>query len=532
MGYSERQYLTLTLRFIYLCVTFSLRYRTTRAIMDILCESFERISLDALAARQFYTLKQTFATIAHRYPNLDRMATSAPPSLNELERYSGIRPPKAQWVEYVSRNESQWEGDGDTGLSKSLVEEYLKLLTSQGVAQGVTISEVKQIHHQNTLQADKGHTTIFPFQTKDAWAFAVVYHDCIHWYDSSTSTDIPCLDTNDDRKVTNSWKGPKHNRKEDSGIFMLMGIKSIVNGGTHLDQESADALAGGFRACVIIETECQTLDPTDDCFQRFLSRIDGTNSHFFDEAMYGLEESEPSLVTDASSPASPESPVHPIAPSPISPYPLNPPRSYSLTVVRGLPSEADARYILHNLSCAVRAVRLYSGKYTQDINTLWQLGKSTESLFYNQYIAALLYEKIQGKTDAQIRSAISDHAGQAEIKKRRAHGKILSDICSLRNDWGDMKYALILAVPSGKLDRSYVSDLANRLDDPQDPLEQYVQKTHSMLRLILTNTIPNEYGIIEFYTVKKHEFLTEELYDAYMTFESTRVPIPRISSRV
>ncbi|CAG1979583.1 unnamed protein product [Fusarium graminearum] len=102
---------------------------------------------------------------------------------------------------------------------------------------------------------------IIPFLCSHDWAFAVAYHDCIHWYDSCPSRRTPSFSAIEARRVVEGWKGPRHSDPNEAGIFMLMGIRLVLQRKPHLSQKAADQIARTFRARMLGELLAGKVEP-------------------------------------------------------------------------------------------------------------------------------------------------------------------------------------------------------------------------------------------------------------------------------
>ncbi|EXL90165.1 hypothetical protein NOF04DRAFT_22426 [Fusarium oxysporum II5] len=148
-------------------------------------------------------------------------------------------------------------------LDFGIVEDYLQLLRS--TSHHVEIAPARMLRHdQNCIQETEGidHPIIIPFCHENNWAFAVAYSDCVHWYDSTPNSATLVPPIAGARPVVEGWRGPQNNNLADSGVFMLMGIKLILQRKPHLSQRVADELNQSFRSCIFIELLCQKVQPT------------------------------------------------------------------------------------------------------------------------------------------------------------------------------------------------------------------------------------------------------------------------------
>ncbi|KAK8038385.1 hypothetical protein PG994_015152 [Apiospora phragmitis] len=87
--------------------------------------------------------------------------------------------------------------------------------------------------------------------------------------------------------------GPKETRPEDSGIFVLLGIRSIMNGDPQVGQSTADKLIPVFRKQILSELAVGKLDPDLQDLERLWLSESGEASSFFDDAIFGVEGESP-----------------------------------------------------------------------------------------------------------------------------------------------------------------------------------------------------------------------------------------------
>lgn len=146
-------------------------------------------------------------------------------------------------------------------LELSIVDGYLDLLRATSLH--TAIAKVRPLKQDENMIGTQGldRPTIIPFLDGYDWAFAVAYYDCIHWYDSSPSRQTPSFSATGARRVVEGWKGPQHSDPNDAGIFMLMGIRLILQHKPHLSQRAADQIAHTFRARMLGELLAGKIEP-------------------------------------------------------------------------------------------------------------------------------------------------------------------------------------------------------------------------------------------------------------------------------
>ncbi|EXM15911.1 hypothetical protein RAB80_018344 [Fusarium oxysporum f. sp. vasinfectum] len=206
------------------------------------------------------------------------------PSLQEAtqrtaeEPLRDLMPPvDASWVTYANKirqsstldeagvSSSLWDLVRNEHLDLSIVEGYLKLLRT--LNSKTKIAPVYQLRRDDSINIETegvDHSKIIPFIDGREWAFAVVYFDCIHWYDSGRGKPIPPLSASGGQRIVEGWSGPQHSDSKDSGAFMLMGISHIMMQQPHVSQEAAIELVQVFRVRMFIELLADELDPTPE----------------------------------------------------------------------------------------------------------------------------------------------------------------------------------------------------------------------------------------------------------------------------
>lgn len=114
---------------------------------------------------------------------------------------------------------------------------------------------------------------IVPVEDEGGWAFAVLYADAVHWYDSKPGYPAP-------DHASTTWTGPKSSKLEDSGVFMLLGIRRIASLQPHIDTDNIDT----FRTHLFVELVAEQLDPPDEIVDRLLRASMEEESMFFNDA--------------------------------------------------------------------------------------------------------------------------------------------------------------------------------------------------------------------------------------------------------
>ncbi|KAM3550780.1 hypothetical protein ARSEF4850_008179 [Beauveria asiatica] len=435
---------------------------------------------------------------------------------------------ESRLVDYVSRfadtvpkadglSKAAWNMAQPRASPRDAVQSYLDLLRQ--LDSPIEILPVRPLQDEITLSSEgSARPAIIPFADGDAWAFAVAYPDCVHWYDSRRGRHVPSLSSPDERMVTNHWTGPVHERDEDSSIFMLMGIRCIQRGCPHIPQETAVNLASHFRARIVIELLCEKVDPSKSVTESLLSEEVEHQTSFFDDAIHGLDRRSPALSI-----AEPEDVFIP------------PPVDFGCSP----PPVADARTILANLNEASLATRAVVRAAGTPLDILWSLvqNMSSTSAFHDRLNAILFYEEMaRHQTDNDVKEAMKHPIDVRDMRIVQARCKFWKDICELRSEWEEDKYVLLLAFPravTGRAGRArHIHELEQRLDDRDDRLRQYLHAARDLCRAILHDSLPRESLMIDIYHLKQHEPLSDEIYDAFVSVKPrARVPLPRLARR-
>ncbi|EJP61525.1 uncharacterized protein BBA_09549 [Beauveria bassiana ARSEF 2860] len=372
---------------------------------------------------------------------------------------------------------------------RDAVQSYLDLLRQ--LDSPIEILTIRPLQNEITLSSEgSARPAIIPFVDGDAWAFAVAYPDCVHWYDSRRGRHVASLSSPDERIMTNHWTGPVHERDEDSSIFMLMGIRCIQRGCPHILQETAVNLASHLRARVVIELLCEKIDPS--------------------KQSPALSIAEPEDV---------------FVPPPVDFGCSPPPATASLVqpACKRVWQEsgcnvADARTILANLNEASLATRAVVRAAGTPLDFLWLLvqNMSSTSAFHDRLNSTLFYEEMaRHQTDNDVKEAMKHPIDVRDMRIVQARCKFWKDICELRSEWEEDKYVLLLAFPravTGRTGRArHIHELEQRLDDRDDRLRQYLHAARDLCRAILHNFLPRESLMIDIYHLKQHEPLSDEI---------------------
>jgi hypothetical protein len=338
-------------------------------------EQLKKISLSPFSCTSLPLINEALQAIRRRYPNSNSKTrtlansqsrlTSSSTSIEEQTSPADASIPtfhaEPSWIEFTQWVSQLPVGVGDGPITPStlrlangdhldthVVDSYLKLIRADSPC--AKIVDVRELRHDCNEIGDEGvHlATIMPFQDGDGWAFAVAYPDCIHWYDSRPSADIPVFRVRDKRPVVDDWTGPKEFKPTDSGVLMLLGIRRLQHGIPHLDQSAANRSGPAYRSRILIELLCGKLNPTTSELESLVARVrqeqgqgqgqgqeqgleqqreqeqeggEAEQSHFFDDATYGMdfeagEEAEVPFATNTASVAIITPPDSTLDPSP------------------------------------------------------------------------------------------------------------------------------------------------------------------------------------------------------------------------
>jgi hypothetical protein len=149
------------------------------------------------------------------------------------------------------------------------VESYLQLLRDKYSNVTLSISEPRALDKIEELVDRRDEKpTVIPLKDGEQWLFMVLYPDCIHYFDSRQNSSTPQRST----LPIKHWTGLRQFRPEDSGLFMLLGIRLLVQGTAHIDQLEAEEVIPRFRSMVLVELLSMKLDPKPRDLEEFLLR--------------------------------------------------------------------------------------------------------------------------------------------------------------------------------------------------------------------------------------------------------------------
>ncbi|KAF4963794.1 hypothetical protein FSARC_8220 [Fusarium sarcochroum] len=493
-----------------------------------------------------------------------------PVRVNKLSQLK--RPPEGSRV-----TQSMWHLIRGGHLDFGIVEDYLQLLRT--TSHHVEIAPARMLRHdQNCIEETEGvaHPIVIPFCHENNWAFAVAYSDCVHWYDSAPNSAILVPPVTGARPVVEGWRGPQNNNLADSGVFMLMGIKLILQRKPHLSQKVADELNQSFRSCIFIELLCQKVQPTSidlhhiDLEQMldtgYLSSTADEMSHghaltdaqqepsFFEDAMaatisatQAISSASPVICQAGEANASSRNPELPPATDPDRPpglsilqpqHPANTSRKRrSQPRVTNERAEGrvhqdldDRKIILDNLSHAIHFKRSALVSSKDDPVVLWALLRyaRTSGNLHRRY-KAVLFHRMAENNDRIIKMK-STMGRKAEKCKTRdlwscKFWKRVSDVgmkhglgplvplCAFENDFSGYRLKEEAQDP-------LIEEFENRLQDESDMLRVWLQDARDLCEAILVGPTPVALFKIDEYNFQAEFDMTNDQFRSYVCSSS------------
>ncbi|KAH8655694.1 hypothetical protein BX600DRAFT_385130 [Xylariales sp. PMI_506] len=426
-----------------------------------------------------------------------------------------------KWVDFTRRVSEVQPHDGDAitpslwrlaqgyCLDAEVITSYLKLLRDSNPR--IPIAEVQKLQ-TNVVQIMTdiiARPVILPFQEGERWLFAVLYPDTIHWFDSEPDKLSPLQPA--PGKILRDYTGPKHDseRPQDSGLFMLSGIRRVSSGNVNFSQQEAQEVVSTFRSRILVELLSQNLEPT--------------------MAGMGLSPQEPdtpdSYTMERFTPGMHDLPTAPL-------------RTTSDSL--GLPEYCKT--ILTILCNAVTSIRQLNASYSTDINVLWSSIKNGTlvSEFHKRYNGILLYDKLEkckGMDPMSLEAAHNiNRAVFQDLWNIQPWCKFWRDLCGLQEYQGSAKYTLLCLIPEGRpLDvhnHTEISKIKDRLLDPNDKLANHLKEAQSLCEAIIELRLPKDSLMIDSYKYRAHEPLTPAMYGAFLSLNPRpKVPLPRMPSQ-
>lgn len=487
-------------------------------------ESFKKLSLAPLSYDSLSLAFAALRVIQRRYPNVpvtDSNYSVYPstansiiyenPRLSNIPNDWGVYAEVFECIKDTAREHLLYSVMEDKPVLPTIVDEYLNLLRHKSL--GINILDARIIKEGICYIQDEGldRPTIIPLQIlgyRNAWAFIVAYSDCIHYYDSGDNSLKLTVIDNTSRAVETDWTGPKNENENLSGIYMLLGIRRIIEGHPHISQQAATGKAlESFRIRILIELHCKKTDPSLEEFQPSqagniynppatsfwgsqnisvpresapLMPIDGSAPivHSGLQNMLSTRESIPVILGDDSNMApnfisenmflsTGQGSVESLSNS-------TPELSHSSVTRRSTPATSPGsrlspqptsqlsnnakafntmKGILNLLSTASLACRLSKVSKNTSLAILWHAVKEDHfgSKFHQRYNAVLFYNKMEAlRSDDAIKSEIK--GGDIRMMKtRKKQCKFWKDVYDIGESFGwedDDRYVLLLAISS------------------------------------------------------------------------------------
>ena len=310
-----------------------------------------------------------------------------------------------------------------------------------------------------------------------------------------------------------SGKSPRQRNDSDCGLFVLLGIRLLVSGTTHLSQTEADTLMPGFRKRVLAELLAGCLNPSRSQYLEYLI-LDVEAQHRFKGAA--------PLVIDrgtgagfATDPITFESPTPPkhfeFVPSIRPSIPESDGSSYAR-------SFGDETMMLHTLRKAVSAYR--SGNRLLRINEmadrsfkhLWYrvCHETTDCLFTRRYhrqmLCSLYLPILENPKEVEICRSNFELLGSKSSKeewktfqstvRKASIWRTLDFICQ-EHQIPSPTALCACAVSTSAIERISIAEqevffniLQSRLKNRQDPLLSNLQAAAPLCRSIVERTVP------------------------------------------
>ncbi|KAH8655576.1 hypothetical protein BX600DRAFT_440087 [Xylariales sp. PMI_506] len=475
----------------------------------------EELSIAPLSSEDIRKVKYVFKRIRVRSPAA-------------LSKRSPMLLVDEKWVDYTRRVSEVQPHDGDAiapslwhlaqgyCLDAEIVTSYLKLLRDS--CPRIPIAKVQKLQ-TNVVQIMMdiiARPVILPFQEGEP---------------NKLSPLRPAPE-----KILRDYTGPKHDseRPQDSGLFMLSGIRRVSSGNVNFSQQEAQEIVSTFRSRILVELLSQKLEPSSEDFEVLLRREHetsqqryGENSLFFDDALAGMglslqEPDTPDRYTlDCFTPG-----MHDLS------------TALLLTRADSLGLPEYCKTILTILCNAVTSIRHFSASYSTNITGLWSSIKhgTLVSEFHKRYNGILLYDKLEQCKGMDPMSLEATHninrAGFQDLWNTTMV-QVWSDLCGLQGDQGSAKYTLLCLIPEGhSLDvHNYaeISKIKDRLLDPNDKLTNHLKEAQSLCEAIIELRLPKDSLMIDSYKYRAHDPLTAAMFGAFLSLNPRpKVPLPRM----
>ncbi|KAJ9130189.1 hypothetical protein NKR23_g12312 [Pleurostoma richardsiae] len=424
----------------------------------------------------------------------------------------------------------------------TVIGDYLSLLRASN--QSVRIADIHNARSSRPQDPTTGKSvTIVPFQDDENWAYAVIYPDCIHWFDSRGGIPVPSfLSQRGDINLERGWSAPSQTTPEESGLFLLLGIRLITDGRGCLHQPVAGKTLTDFRTRVLIELLTQKLNPDDRAVQAILDSEEEEQSAFFNAAMpleYDHQPSDSQTDPWASLESSRASSVERGGTGETQELRAEPPRSPPLA--RDTPLD-DRKIILRLMCDAVALSRSTKPSATTGLAMLWSSVKGNMSGEFHRRLNGVLFRQKMSRLKGirAISEAMNYDLDRSYVKEMRSvqyRFRFWEELCSLRQDWGDSKFTLLCTVPRGESvenrpreqQDAMLAGIRRRLDDPSDPLSYYLEQARGLCESLLSNRLPPTRLLIDLYPYKAgQDDLTDAEYGAFVSLDPhAKIPTAR-----
>ncbi|KAF4339021.1 hypothetical protein FBEOM_7074 [Fusarium beomiforme] len=371
----------------------------------------------------------------------------------------------------------------------------------------------------------------------------------------------------------------------DSGVFMLMGIKLILQRKPHLSEGVARRLNQSFRACVFIELLCHKVKPTSaDLRDINLAQVvetgtlysapdqishghqltDGQESSFFEDAMAATisaaqaissaspiicqaEEASASLrnleLPPVTSPDSPPT-VSSLQPQPqanMSRKRMSQPRATKERAEGRVHQDLDDRkIILDNLSHAIHFKRSALVAFEDNPSVLWKLVQySRTSGNLHRRFHAVLFHKMMEDTNRRrkMKSSMMERAN--ETNEKDVSERLKRDLRSWKfwkrvSDTG-VKHKLGPFVPLCAFGNDFsgyrlpknaqdllIEEFENRLQNATDRLRIWLQDARALCEAILVGPTPVSLFNIDDYNFQAEFDMNDDQFRSYVCFDSAQ----------
>ncbi|RBR18956.1 uncharacterized protein FIESC28_05778 [Fusarium coffeatum] len=549
-------------------------------------DKFKNIACQPYSPYMLVLLQAAVQVIQKRYERYPHtLILSNPmqfPSQQEVDRSMDMEPRDvlmppvdAPWFEYADRvsRSATFGGDKVTpalrnlvrgeSLDEKVVRDYLHLLKTASSSTKISSIRALDPHGEIHIESEGfDMPTVIPMSDGQEWAFAVAYHDCIHWYDSRPDGRRPCFAISGGRKVMENWRGPQASESENSSIFMLMGVSRIMQQKPHVSQKTADEHGHAFRKRMLVELLAGQLEPTPeylaekgiikgvrvegesifvsqtDCLSPFLPQEENS----FDDAIDMTMWEDTAGRVRSTSLTRPTSAVEgevvcecvgheaangglqsasafsfrPILPS----GPLLQPTAFG--------GMSGSLTILENLTTGLRFLRTATASGFDDEYTLWLLGQSrkTNGKLQQRYQRVLFNEKMEERNSQNFEiSRFPDGQWDKMMKdsKQWKMWKDLRDIGRKHDDLGE--FVTLCALPGSmnkeimplRYQEKLVDAFEKEIENNSSPLRQWLRDARELCESIFKKSIPAYLVKLDDYEASSEEEVTDTVWRSLLS---------------